>query len=296
MTDARHLTTVLGGSWRGDYGSAACPVCQPERRPDQRALSLANGTGGRLLLRCHKSGCNFTDILAAAGLGRGDWRPPDPAETARREAEQREEAAKRAERARQLWREAEPIAGTPAAAYLRCRGIRGPLPRSLRFHPSCWHGPTAQHLPAMLAAVAGAGAPAVHRTFLAADGAGKAPVEPCKMALGTTRGGAVRLSTGPGPLVVAEGIETALALLQGLATHRQRVWAALSASNMKALRLPDPPRALFVAPDGDRTGVEAAKALASRAAREGWTAHLMPPPGPKLDWADWAVRSTTEAA
>ena len=37
---------------------------------------------------------------------------------------------------------------------------------------------------------------AIHRTFLARDGFGKAPVNPQKMMLGPCRGGAVRLAAG----------------------------------------------------------------------------------------------------
>ena len=43
VLDARALTLALSGTWRGSYGTAACPVCQLERRPDQTALTLADG-------------------------------------------------------------------------------------------------------------------------------------------------------------------------------------------------------------------------------------------------------------
>jgi len=43
---------------------------------------------------------------------------------------------------------------------------------------------------------------AIHRTFLARNGAGKAPVEPQKMMLGPCRGGAVRLD-GPDDVLMA---------------------------------------------------------------------------------------------
>ncbi len=39
MTDARALTQALGGRWHGHYGAAPCPVCQPERRKGQNALT-----------------------------------------------------------------------------------------------------------------------------------------------------------------------------------------------------------------------------------------------------------------
>jgi hypothetical protein len=118
MTDARTLTLDLGGRWRGRYGTAACPVCQPERQRGQDALTLGDGDGGRLVLHCKKSACGFLDIMAAAGIRPGSYTPPDAATVAKREAERRAEAMKRAEQARRLWQEAQPIAGTVAEAYL----------------------------------------------------------------------------------------------------------------------------------------------------------------------------------
>jgi hypothetical protein len=48
MTDARELTLTLGGKWHRRYGAAPCPVCQPERKHVQNALTLADGNNGRL--------------------------------------------------------------------------------------------------------------------------------------------------------------------------------------------------------------------------------------------------------
>ena len=50
----------------------------------------------------------------------------------------------------------------------------------------------------------------VHRTFVAREGNGKAPVEPQKMMPGPCRGGAVRLAAPCDKLMIGEGIETAL--------------------------------------------------------------------------------------
>ena len=41
MTEARTLTSALNGRWQARYGTAACPICQPEHRRDQNALTLA---------------------------------------------------------------------------------------------------------------------------------------------------------------------------------------------------------------------------------------------------------------
>lgn len=286
MTDARELTLTLGGRWYGRYGAAPCPVCQPERRKAQNALTLADGTGGRLLAHCKEGGCAFLDILAAAGVRAGDYTPPDPATLAQREAERRAEAVKRAEQAKRLWLEAQPIAGTVAEAYLRdARGITCPLPRTLRFHPDCWHGPTARRYPAMVSAVQGSGLPAVHRTYLRADGSGKADIEGDKLMLGNVQGGAVRLADGPSRLVVAEGIESGLSLLCGLLDAPATLWAALSTSGLRGLHLPPQPGRLTIACDGDTAGREAAHALAERAHALGWQVGILDP-GTGADFND----------
>lgn len=282
--DARDLTQALGGKWYRRYGAAPCPICQPQREKGQNALTLADGRDGRLMLHCKKSGCAFLDILSAAGLRSGGYAPPDAATLAQREAEQDAEAKKRAAQAKQVWDEAQPISGTIAEAYLReARGITCPLPPALRFHASCWHGPTAKRYPALVAVVQGTSLPAVHRTYLYADGSGKADIDPAKLMLGATAGGAVRLSDGPGPLVVAEGVETGLSLLSGLLRKPATVWAALSTSGIRSLRLPDQPGRLTIAPDGDKAGREAANALAERAHALGWQVSLLPAPD-RCDW------------
>lgn len=285
MKDAREITMALGGKWYQSYGVAPCPVCQPEGRRDQNGLTLANGRTG-LLLDCKKSGCAFLDILTAAGIVPGGYQPPDPATLAQRRAERRKEAERRGEHAKRLWLEAQPILGTVAEAYLRdVRGITCTLPATLRFHSACWHGPTGKPYPAMVAAVQGAGLPAVHRTFLQADGLGKAAIDPDKMMLGATAGGAVRITEGPGPLVLTEGIETALSLACGLLHGPATVWAALSTSGIRGLHLPQNPHSLTIAPDGDTAGREAANALAERAHARGWKVSLLPAPD-GYDWND----------
>lgn len=284
MTGAKELTAALGGRWAGRYGTAPCPVCQPERRRDQSGLTLADGRAG-LLLDCKKSACAFADILAAAGLRAGGFTPPDPALAAQREAEQRAVAQRKADAAARLWREAQPVAGTAAERYLRARGITCALPPSLRFHPEVWHGPSARRWPALVALVDGGEGFAVHRTWIRSDGSGKADIDPAKAMLGPCAGGAVRLADGPGRLVVGEGVESTMsaALLAGGAAVC--AWAALSTSGLRALRLPPEPGRLTVACDGDVPGRAAAHALAERAHASGWAVTIADP-GDGLDWND----------
>lgn len=284
MSDAQTLTLALGGKWHRTYGLALCPA-HGDRKP---SLTLADAPDRRLLLHC-KTGCGFIDVLDALrgrGLLDGASRPqpPDAGELARREAQDRAEAERAEQRALATWREALPIGGTIAETYLRHRGITCPLPDTLRFHPECWH-PTARRFPAMIALVEGLPRAAIHRTYLRADGSGKADAEPAKAMQGATRGGAVRLTAAEKPLVVAEGIETALSLASGLLRTSATVWAALSASGTAALRLPDHPHRLTIASDGDPAGKAAANTLAERAHALGWAVSLLPAPQGH-DWND----------
>jgi len=209
-TDARTICDALRGYWHGRSGLAFCPA-HPNTRT--RALSVKNADDGKLLVHCF-AGCSGVDVLAALraqGLleGRNDWKP-DPREAARRKIEKKADDRRRIDQARRCWSEAVPIAGTLAERYLQGRGITCDLPPTLRFHPTCWHGPTAAKVPAMVTAVSiGRKVVGVHRTYLAEPGA-KAFGKDSKMMLGRCAGGAVRLSGGLGPLLVAEGLETSI--------------------------------------------------------------------------------------
>lgn len=289
MTEAQRITQALRGHWHGSYGLAFCPAHQNTKTP---ALSLSDAPDGRLLLRCH-AGCSFLSILdALRGLGivegHGTVPRTDPAEMARREAEQRREAMKKAEQARRCWTEAQPIEGTLAETYLRSRGITCALPDTLRFHPAAWHGATARRYPALVGLVQGVAHFAVHRTYLRPDGTGKAAIDPPKAMLGNVTGGAVRLADGHEALAVGEGIETALSLLCGPLRGSVAVWATLSAGGMKALHLPSRPGNLIIAIDNDEQGRAAAHDLAVKAEALGWAVTLFPAPTDQAggDWND----------
>lgn len=201
--DAETITRKLNGNWRGGAGSAACPICQTERRRDQTGLSIRDGDKG-VLLFCFKGGCAFADIAAAIDL------PRESGEVdfeAMKKAKQRQDAfdKEKLAKARAVWDRAIPIAGTKAEAYLRSRAITIPLPDTLRFLADEYHGPSGRYHCAMVGDIQPTGG--VHRTFLKKDG-GKSVGEKIdslqqKMMLGKCGGGAVRLSWGSGPLIVA---------------------------------------------------------------------------------------------
>ncbi|CUJ95572.1 conjugative transfer relaxase protein TraI [Ruegeria denitrificans] len=284
MRDAETITQALGGRWSGRSGIACCPA-HDDRSP---SLSIANGHSGQLLLTCH-AGCSFVHVLEALkGLGlagsQEKYAPLSSEVVRKNREEERRQTLRRAEIAQSVWKEAQPVCGTPGETYLRKRGITCPLPSSLRYLDRCWH-PAAKQVPALIGYVGGTDTFAVHRTYLRIDGAGKTDLSPSKAMLGATKGGAVQLSNAPGRLVVTEGIETGLSLLSGLMHGPIEVWAALSASGMKSLYLPEHPGELVIAPDGDAVGREAAQVLAHRAYALGWHVSLLPAPD-GYDWND----------
>ena len=137
----------------------------------------------------------------------------------------------------------------------------------------------------MLALIEGGEGFAIHRTYLRRDGLAKSQVSPSKAMLGAVTGGAVRLTATQGPIVVGEGIETALSLSCGLIDRPVTLWAALSASGMRGLRLPETISELIIASDGDAEGRKAAHTLAVKADALGWkVSSLTAPEG--QDWND----------
>jgi putative DNA primase/helicase len=116
---------------------------------------------------------------------------------------------------------------------------------------------------------------AIHRTFLACDGDGKAPVDPAKMMLGSCRGGVVSLGAPGDMLMVGEGIETCLAAMRATGNA---AWAALSTSGLRSLDLPRDVRDVIVLADGDEPGEAAAQDCARRWKREGRRVRIARPP------------------
>jgi putative DNA primase/helicase len=134
---------------------------------------------------------------------------------------------------------------------------------------------------------------AIHRTFLANDGSGKASFREPRLALGPIGGAAVRLArlSERDPLIIAEGIETAASCM--LATGIP-AWAALSAGGIARLILPPLPMAecVFIAADHDRNGIgeQAAHDAADRWIAEGRRVRIVSPSEPGTDFNDVLCR------
>lgn len=161
----------------------------------------------------------------------------------------------------QIWRKAQSANGTLVEDYLSSRGFNLTVPKTIRFHPSLYHAPSKQFLPCMVSAILkwpDQTLIGIHRTYLDPSNAKKASLDINKMMLGKASGGAVRLSPLSELLIVAEGIESALSVLQ--AQPNATVWAALSAGGIKNLCLPDEAiiKIIIIAADHDSPGIKAA--------------------------------------
>ena len=189
--------------------------------------------------------------------------------------------------ARRLWNEAVGAPGTLVDRYLANRRLTLPFGGApIRFHPACPRG--AARLPAMLAMMTHALSVepcGVHRTFLAADGSGKAEGQ-AKMMLG--HAGVIRLvpdeevTLGLG---IAEGLETSLAVMQGFGWYP--VWAATSAGAINTFPVLPGLEAITVFADADDhgAGVKAAVACVERWTDAGRDARIVTAPA-ETDFAD----------
>jgi len=209
-----------------------------------------------------------------------------------RTGDETKDIAAKKEAALRIWGSAKPPGGTLIEAYLHSRGITVEPPAAIRFRPQLKH-PDSDAWPAMLALVqrgSDGTALGVHRTWLARDGIGKAPVNTAKMMLGPCRGGAVMLAPPEATLLVGEGIETCLSVMQQTGLP---AWAALSTSGLKALELPAIVREVIVLADGDEAGEAAAVAAGGRWRRQGLSVRISRPP-PGMDFNDVLIAKLTE--
>ena len=179
-----------------------------------------------------------------------------------------------------LWNLSFPGRNTVVEKYLNSRNIVTGIPDDIRFLPGHKHKPSGQIYTVMLAAIRRWPSKeliAVHRTWLLPDGSGKAKIEPQRMMLGNSFGGAVQLSPAAEAMVICEGLETGLSVSQ---VAKLPVWAGLSTSGIKGVSLPNLPlgKNIIIACDNDMAGRKAAMQAAERWTKEDRIVQLAFPP------------------
>ena len=301
--DARAATKTLVGQWHGKYGMAKCPA-HNDKTP---SLQLSDGNNGQeMMVHCH-GGCGWQDVKAAL-RSQGvlpEWAPNNTASPnllmngkpmaiggnesagAAVTATAPEPENNNRQHALEIWNAASK-AGPIAATYLRSRGISITAPASIREVAALKHGPTGLTFPALIAAIQGPDDKAIiaiQRTFLSADFTAKAKVSRPKMALGSIKGGKVRLAKAAPTLAICEGVETGLSIQEryGFAT-----WCALGASNLPNIALPpvaEVGRVILCADNGE-AGIREAEKAAARFDAEGRQVFVARPPAGMGDFND----------
>jgi DNA primase len=181
----------------------------------------------------------------------------------------------RTEEALSIWRNAVAVQGTEAESYLRFRGIHMAIPASIRF-TRLRYGRKGPERPCLVACVGSVDNKIVgiQRTYLNAAGTGKASVPKPKLSLGRVAGGAIRLAPAAAELVVCEGLEDGLTLMQELG---RAVWVAAGASMLPKMQFPAGVRSVAIGGDGDDAGREAAQVAARAFADRGLGARMFFP-------------------
>lgn len=300
------LKVNLRGATVGLWTDFAAPVGAPDRAGNILQLIAAV-----------RFGHNFGDACswARSFLGLDHLDPARlAAEKARasraatRSAEQAQEKAERNRRkAHELYLNALPIGGTPVETYLISRALdfraaELELPTALRFRQNVYCAEVRGELPAMVAPIVGLDGRhrGTHRTWLNADGTGKALLLEAKKSLGRFQGGFIPLWKGehqcsmgklpPGtPIYVSEGIEDALSAV--LAKPSIRCIAAVSLSNIGSLELPEHcPIHLLAQRDEKQQAIDAFEASVGRLQDRGHQVFLIWPPAGAKDYNEWLQR------
>jgi predicted P-loop ATPase len=183
--------------------------------------------------------------------------PPWQEQPSSASAKKKAEDAKRAAKVAEIVAGCEDPAGTRVEGYLRHRGITTtPLPPSIRFLPNAYN-----HYGALVALATDAKGQAhgLQLIYLTEDGR-KAPLKVQKRTNKAHDGwadvAAVRFP-GSAPVVLCEGVETALSVWQATG---QESWACLGISNIARAPLPDG-APVIVARDGDEPNSKADQQL-----------------------------------
>lgn len=222
---------------------------------------------------------------------------------AQRAEEARQEAAdtkRKAALVKAIQARSEPLTGSPAATYLKARGIDA-LPEGWTYLPPVpGLGVPHPEKPALVAwAIDTDGTVTGGQRILINEDGGKAGLDPRKFSFGSISGSPARIAAKAegGPLCIAEGPETAAAIAQATGFE---VWAVFGAGQFATAPAPLD-RQVILCPDRDAPGSQAAEAF-NRACDELrgqgvnlWIARAPEPENSKRDLADTLQERGAEA-
>lgn len=280
------------GSRSGKYWIAKCPW-RADRKAGSFWIALRGAPGSwrdeatgdkgdvfRLIERVHGL-ANFADVATWSRNWLGMGPALDPAavrqakarvehDRARHDMRDAQRLEENRNRAHAMWLKCTAhLEGSPVETYLNGRGIwlaeLARLPGCLRWHPCLKHREAGRVFPTMVVLMTGADdkPQAIHRTWIAPDGSGKAAVDPARKIWPSFSGATMRLARGEtrlsaadavrrgqvDKLLICEGVEDGLSL--AVACPEYRVWAAGALGNLQHIKLPDCTAEVVVAADND---------------------------------------------
>jgi hypothetical protein len=266
-----------------------CPLCAPykslhgRRRNVLRIWRMEPGFAGYHCARCGEKSYVWDRHAPAPDRVRLDKMRAEAAER------NRVHKADRLAKAKWLWSQRKPIAGTITETYLRdARGCGGPLPLTLGFLPA---NPAKGYPPAMIAAfglahevepgvitITDGAVRGVHVTRLLPDGSDRERGEGAKIMIGHSTGSPIVLAS-PNDLLglaVAEGIENALTMQEATGLG---AWAAGCASRLPTLAdaIPDFIDCVTVVVDDDPDGHRHSTTFSDRMRARGIEVRLVTP-------------------
>jgi hypothetical protein len=320
--DLERIAKTLGNSSPSSKNGriCSCPVLSHGKRKGDRnaSLSIAIGDNDTLILNCF-AGCDPKDVLKEIknrGLLHYDITEPYKNQSKRYpkpvtspvisasenfttlQSEDDCDNSRNKEKALKLWDAASEIDGTLADTYLRKRGIdttslKGQLSDSLRFHPSVYHPFFQEVYPCLIAKVTDKDGEfmAIHRIFLTLEG-DKIPKDKdgksqAKLSLGSVKGGAVYLTPLREKIIVTEGIEDALTLVQCCPGYG--VLAFLGGNT--SFDLPESIKEITIAADNDESGQKLACRIRRRLQGEGKAVGIAYPPVEK-DFNEFFIKNS----
>jgi putative DNA primase/helicase len=276
--EAAQVAGALKARRSGDgwIGRCPCPGHGNGQGDRKASLTIAEGTDGRLLLKCF-AGCEFEGIvneLKRRGIIDTSGSRLDRLRQALAYVDRTPTEPEPNQVALEFWDDGVRLLGTPATNYLERRGIIA-KPTSLRYHASSR---------SMVAAVQRPDGEviAVQRTFLTPAGA-KAAVALPRLNTGAFGGGAVRLAAADDIMGLAEGVETALS---AMAMADLPVWASLSCQRLHRVILPAYVREVHIFCDNDEPGHTGARHAADVHRQAGRHVVLRFPPVGVKDFND----------
>jgi P4 family phage/plasmid primase-like protien len=291
-----------------------CPKCKGKDRA--RCFNDFDDTGGVFCNQCGQKGCS--DLIGFLSWA-NDWsrshaskeikkylnraKAPQQYRKLNKNKSLTSHNSANEKKNNQVWKETKKDTGV-IKKYFKHRGLSGLVPKGIRLHPGLSFYEDTKggwidrgRFPAMISPIMnGLKLVGIHKTWLNKDGKGKIPFEGSKKTGkidSSISGGVIKLFPAESgiPLVIAEGIETAIAVHEAT---RWPAWSCVSAMNFQKITIPQKFKPICLAVDLDKsgTGEREAKKLAQKLLKENRQVFFGVPSGSipenekSLDWLD----------